>query len=89
MPGRHEGLSNQLLGRRIVPKPEYGDPATQGNSYPDANGRIWEGLKPSLNGEYTAEIDAVWQASDGLQISVHDPFGNIAEMALKNVSLQM
>ena len=38
------GLSNQLLGKRICPKPEYGSPTDKNN----VNYRVWGDLKPSM-----------------------------------------
>lgn len=78
------GLSNQLLGKMIVPKPEYGDCSTKD----DVNGRIWAGLKPNLSGEWLATIDAAWTYENTTKLAVHDVFGNTAEMHLTNVNLK-
>lgn len=77
------GLSNSLLGKRIKPKEGFGDPR-----HPhDPNGRWWADLKPSLDGTYTAEIDAAWTEEGSVKVSAHDPWGNSAEFYMKYVAL--
>jgi hypothetical protein len=79
-----KGLSNQLLGKTVVPKPELGDPATKD----EVNWRIWAGLKPNLSGEWLATIDAAWTEEATVKIAVHDPHGNTAELYFTNVNLK-
>jgi hypothetical protein len=79
------GLSNQLLGKMIVPKPEYGSTASKD----DVNGRIWVGLRPNLSGEMLATIDAAWvDGAEGIKLAVHDVHGNTRELYLTQVRLK-
>jgi hypothetical protein len=78
------GLSNQLLGKMIVPKPEYGSTTAKD----EVNGRVWAGLKPTLSGQMVATIDAAWTEERTTRIAVHDPWGNIVEMSLTLVNLK-
>ena len=79
-------LSNQLLGKRIVPKPEYGNPSGPDSS--QLNWKLWSGLNPDTAGDYHAYIDAAWLDSEhSVKIAVHDPFGNTKEMYLTHVNL--
>ena len=79
------GLANQLLGKTVKPKPEFGSP-----SVPDTmNWRTWSGMSPDLSGCYHAEIDAAWVDGDGnVKIAVHDPFGTTKEMWFAHVNLK-
>lgn len=79
------GLTTNLVGKRICPKPEWGSCTNEH----DPNGRIWEGLKPSLDGVYTAEIDAAWTEDGSTKLAVHDPHGNTSEVWLKTVSMYL
>jgi len=79
------GLATNLVGKRIKPIPEWGDC----NNEHDPNGRIWAELKPTLSGQYTAEIDAAWTEEGSVKLAVHDPFGNTAEVWLKTVSIHI
>lgn len=78
------GLSNQLIGKTVVPKPGYGDV----NLASDVNGRVWAGLKPNASGEMIATIDAAWVEEGQIKIAIHDPWGNTAETYLTLVNLK-
>lgn len=80
------GLSNQLLGKLIVPKPAFGDPTDVKGNFP--NVRIWADLKPNLSGEFIATIDAVWTDQQMVLALVHDVHGNIATVLLTQVNLK-
>ena len=82
------GLSNQLLGKRIVPKPEYGSVSERDPIKITQNVHLWSGLQPDGAGDYHAYIDAAWVDSDGnVKIAVHDSFGATKEMWLTHVNL--
>ena len=80
------GLSNNLLGKMIAPKPEFGDPANT-DTFGPPNQRIWSGLKPNASGEWVAMIDAAWVEDGVVKLAVHDAHGSTALMWFSNTSL--
>lgn len=79
------GLSNQLLGVVVVPKPDFGDPADSNST----NSRMWRELKPNQSGEWFATVDAVWTIDGTTKLAVHDAHGNTAEIYLTHVNIKV
>lgn len=78
------GLSNQLLGKCIVAKPNYGSPSERDT----VNWTVWAGLQPNAGGEWVAIIDAVWTEDGSVKAIVHDVHGSTKELWLMQVNLK-
>lgn len=76
-------LANQLLGKLVCPKPEYG-PIDDPNM---PNYKIWAALKPNLSNEMLATIDAAWIENRAVMVGVHDVHGSTAVLHLSLINL--
>jgi hypothetical protein len=80
------GLSNSLIGKFIVPKPEYGDPQKKDEG---PNYNIWANMKPHKQGGYIAEIGAAYTEDGVVKVMATDPWGNNSIFFINNVNLKV
>lgn len=70
---KSEGLSNQVLGRQVIPMPGLE--------------HIWK-LAPNLAGDIFGTIEAVWVQDGNIKFLVRGPMGDFMEVFATHVKTQ-